>query len=115
MELTAEVSASRVSYDLHDKLDAYCQNGVREYIVWRVLDRAIDWFVLRNGRYEPLAPTPEGWLRSEVFPGLWLDPAALVAGDVARVDEVLRLGLASPEHAAFVARLRQQYRPPTTP
>jgi hypothetical protein len=26
--------------------------GVRECIVWRVLDQEIDWFVLRAGQYE---------------------------------------------------------------
>ena len=47
-ELVAEVAASTVSYDLHDKLRAYERNGVREYIVWRVLEREVDWFVLRE-------------------------------------------------------------------
>jgi Uma2 family endonuclease len=80
-ELIAEVAASPVSYDLHDKLRAYQRNGVLEYIVWRVWDRAIDWFVLREGRYEPLALNSAGHYQSEAFPGLWLDPAALARGD----------------------------------
>ena len=42
------------------------------------------------------------------FPGLWLDPAALVRGDMARVDEIARLGLAAPEHATFVDLLRRR-------
>ncbi|MCI0360572.1 MAG: Uma2 family endonuclease [Planctomycetaceae bacterium] len=107
-ELVVEVSASSVSYDLHDKLNAYRRNGVQEYVVWRVWDRAIDWFVLRNGRYQLLALTADGYYVSEVFPGLWLEPAALLRGDLARVLAVLQQGLASPEHAAFVMRLRQQ-------
>ena len=53
-ELIVEVAASSASYDLHEKLHAYRRNGVREYIVWRVWDEAIDWLVLRGGRYEPL-------------------------------------------------------------
>ena len=44
------------SYDLGDKLRAYWRNGAREYVVWRVLDRQIDWFVLHEERYEPLEP-----------------------------------------------------------
>ncbi|MGE0707428.1 MAG: Uma2 family endonuclease [Planctomycetota bacterium] len=104
-ELVAEVAASSVSYDLHDKLGAYRRNGVREYLVWRVLDRALDWFVLRDERYEPLAPVGDGTLRSAVFPGLWLDPRALLAGDLAAVLARLQAGLASPEHGAFRARL----------
>ena len=106
-ELVVEVSASSVSYDLHDKLNAYRRNGVQEYVVWRVRDKAIDWFVLRSGRYQPLVPTPEGLYVSEVFPGLWLDPAALLRGDLAKALDVLRQGLASPEHAAFVAKLKR--------
>jgi Uma2 family endonuclease len=104
-ELVAEVSASSVAIDLHEKLELYRQNGVREYVVWRVLDRQLDWFVLRGERYEPRQPDESGLLRSEVFPGLWLDVAALLRGDLSTVLTALQRGLASPEHAAFVARL----------
>jgi hypothetical protein len=38
--------------------------------------------------------------------GLWLDPAALLSGDSARVLAVLQQGIASAEHAEFVSRLR---------
>jgi Uma2 family endonuclease len=109
-ELVGEVATSSVSFDLGSKLQVYRRNGVREYVVWRVLDKAIDWFVLRDGRYDPLAPGADGVLRSQVFPGLWLDPAALVAGDLARVLAVLQQGLASSEHAAFVAQLNLRNR-----
>jgi Uma2 family endonuclease len=54
-ELVAEVASSSVAYDLHQKLDVYRRHGVREYIVWRTVDSAIDWFVLRECRYERLA------------------------------------------------------------
>ena len=104
-ELVAEIAASSVSIDLNAKLNAYRRNGVREYVVWRVLNRQVDWFVLRDGEYQHLAPDDRGIFRSEVFPGLWLDPAALVAGDMARVLAVLQEGIASPDHATFVARL----------
>jgi len=106
-DLVAEVAASSVSYDLHDKLRAYQRNGVREYVVWRVLDRQIDWFVLREGRYEPLAPAPDGTLRSTVFPGLWLDTAALLRGDLNAVLAVVQQGLSSPEHIDFAAHLQR--------
>lgn len=105
-ELIAEIAASSASYDLHDKLRAYQRNGVCEYLVWRVSDRAIDWFVLREGRYEPLALNSAGHYQSLVFPGLWLDPAALVRGDMAKVMAVVQQGLGAPEHAEFVGRLR---------
>lgn len=105
-ELIAEVSASSASYDLHDKLRAYQRNGVREYLVWRVWDSTIDWFGLRDERFERLPLTEAGQYQSKVFPGLWLDPAALLRGDFARVLAVLQQGIASPEHAAFVAKLQ---------
>ena len=105
-ELVAKVAASSVNYDLHDKLDAYRRHGVREYVVWRVEDAAIDWFALRDGRYEPLAAGEDGVFRSEIFPGLWLDTAAMLRGDLAAVLATVQQGLAAPEHAAFVERLR---------
>jgi Uma2 family endonuclease len=105
-DLVAEVAASSVSYDLHDKLNAYARNNVREYIVWRVHEKQIDWFVLRQGQYEPLAPGAHGILRSSVFHGLWLDTAAILRGDLAVALQVIEQGLDSPQHAEFVAGLR---------
>lgn len=110
-ELIAEVSASTASYDLHDKFNAYRRNKVPEYLVWRVWDQAIDWFIWREGRYERRQPDAQGWLKSEVFPGLWLDAAALLAGDMRRVLEVLQQGTASSEHAAFAAQLEAKRTP----
>jgi Uma2 family endonuclease len=113
-ELVAEVAASSASYDLHDKKRAYRRNGVKEYIVWRVLDEALDWFILRRGQYEALQPDAAGLLRSEVFPGLCLDPAALLNRDLATVLKRLQDGLASPEHEDFVARLKGAAKPSAT-
>jgi Uma2 family endonuclease len=104
-ELVAEVSASSASYDLHEKKAVYLRHGVREYLVWRVLERQVDWFVLREGSYVGPAAGPDGVLRSEVFPGLWLDVAALLRGDGKAVRHVLEQGMATREHAEFVARL----------
>jgi hypothetical protein len=103
----AEVAASSVSYDLHGRLRAYANNGVREYLVWRVLDGQLDWFVLRGKRYKAIKPSEDGTLRSTVFPGLWLDPAALLRGDLATVLAVVQRGLETPEHAAFKAELQR--------
>jgi Uma2 family endonuclease len=112
-ELLAEVASSSASYDLHEKLNAYRRNGVKEYVVWRVWDRAIDWFRLRSGRYEPAGLTPAGLYQSEIFPGLWLDPAALLRGDLAKVLSILQQGLATDEHAAFVKKLAAAGKRPT--
>lgn len=106
-EWVGEVAASSSSFDLHTKLRVYRRNQVQEYFVWRVLDQAIDWFVYREGQYEPLGPGADGILRSEAFPGLWLDPAAMAAFDLTRVLAVLQEGLKSPDHSAFVTRLEQ--------
>lgn len=105
-ELVVEVAASSVSHDLHKKLEVYRRAGVREYLVWRVLDRQLDWFALREGDFEPLTPGDQGLLRSPIFPGLWLDAAALTRGDLATVLDVVRQGGASAEHAEFVLGLQ---------
>ncbi len=105
-ELVAEVAASSASYDLGVKLQAYRRNRVREYVVWRVLDREIDWFSLRGQRYEPLGPGADGYLRSEVLPGLRLDPGGMVARDMQAVSRVAQEGIATDEHAAFVRKLQ---------
>jgi Uma2 family endonuclease len=107
-ELVAEVASSSASFDLHTKLRVYRRNGVQEYLVWRVQDHAIDWFVLRDEEYLSLSPDASGRLRSEVFPGLWLDPAAMARSDLTTVLAVLQQGLGSPEHAAFVTDLAQR-------
>jgi Uma2 family endonuclease len=104
-DLVGEVASSSSSYDLRDELRAYWRNGAREYVVWRVLDRQIDWFVLHEERYEALEAAADGILRSSVFPGLWLDPAGLIRGDVNSVFAIVQQGLNAPEHAEFVARL----------
>lgn len=101
-ELVAEVAASSASYDLHSKLRTYLAHGVREYIVWRVLDGSLDWLVHNEGEYVRLGADDDGTYRSTVFPGLWLDAPALLRRDLARVLEVLQQGLASDEHSAFV-------------
>jgi Uma2 family endonuclease len=104
-ELVAEVSASSVSIDLNAKFEVYRRTGVREYLVWRVLEEALDWFILRGEQFERLLPDAEGIIRSEVFPGLWLEVAAFLGGHRLRVAEVVQQGLASAEHATFVQRL----------
>ena len=100
-ELIAEIAASSVAYDLHDKLRVYRRNGVLEYIVWRVYERGIDWFALVDGEYEPLAADAAGILRSRCFPGLRLAAGAMLDGDFDAVLAELRNGTRSDEHVAF--------------
>jgi Uma2 family endonuclease len=107
-ELVVEVAASSVSYDLGVKRRVYARNGVQEYLAAQAYEQRIDWFVLREGVYEALQPYSDGILRSEVFPGLWLPENALWDGDLARIMAILQQGLASAEHAAFVAQLQER-------
>ena len=72
----------------------------------------LHWLILRDGRFVRLAAGDDVIDRSEVFPGLWLDPDALFAGDLDRLDGVVDLGVATPEHAAFGARLDETRRRP---
>lgn len=110
-ELAAEVAASTASLDLNAKLKVYHRSGVREYLVWRVLERAIDWFILRQSEYHRLPVGRDGVCRSETFPGLWLDMEALTSGDVLRVHTVLMAGVAAAEHGEFVERIRRRAAP----
>ena len=103
-----EIAASSASYDMHDKRRVYARNGVLEYLVAEAYEQRVDWFVLREGVYAALQPDAEGILRSEVFPGLWLPVDALWAGDLATMLTVLQQGLASSEHGAYVAGLRER-------
>lgn len=107
-ELIAEIANTTKSRDLGVKKTVYLRNGVREYIVWRIQDKAIDWFILREDEYVSLLPGPDGITRSEVFPGLWLDTAALIEGDLAKVLQAAQLGIGSPEHMAFIGELRNR-------
>ena len=109
-ELVAEIAASSASYDLHDKLHAYRRNGVREYLVWRTLDRGFDWFELVDGVYRPRQPDASGLVHSQVFPGLRLAVDALLRGDLPAVVEAQQDALSEAAHAAFVERLRAQRR-----
>lgn len=69
-ELIAEIAASSAAIDLHDKKRVYRRNGVKEYIVWQVLDRKLDWFYLQDGEYINLTANADGVIQSRVFPGL---------------------------------------------
>jgi hypothetical protein len=77
---------------------------VREYLVWRTYDEAVDWFVLREDEYVRLEPDAEGILRSPHLPGLWLNTKALLAHDrrgvLRTLDEGLRVRDSAPSGAA---------------
>jgi Uma2 family endonuclease len=104
-ELVAEVSHTTRYVDLGLKLEDYQRAGVLEYVVRALEPDQIYWFI-REGKNLVERPLDEdGLCRSTIFPGLWLDPQALIRGDRRRPREVIDLGCATPEHAEFVARL----------
>ena len=104
-ELVIEISKTTRYIDLGPKLIDYGRAGVSEYVVRSIDPDAIHWFRQTEGALARVAPDPDGLYRSTVFPGLWLDPAALLSGDLTRLYQVVELGVATAEHAAFVARL----------
>lgn len=104
-DLIVEVAATSANFDLHEKLQIYLRNGVREYIVWRTFDRKIDYFIRRGNDFQPLPADPSGRFRSEAFPGLWIDAKNLLTGNLAAALNFVHEGLAHPTHAEFVARL----------
>ncbi len=107
-ELVVEISGSTVSYDLHAKLNVYRRAGVREYVVWRVYDGAVDWFVLDEGRYLAQTPDAQDCYHSQCFPGLILPVPALLAGDLAQVLSAVQQGVQTPQHQAFVQQLSER-------
>jgi Uma2 family endonuclease len=107
-ELIVEIAASSAAYDMHIKRRVYARSGVQEYLVVQVYEQRLDWFVLREGIYESFTPDEKGVLRSEVFPGLWLQTEVLWSGDMAAILATLEEGLASAEHADFVSQLQAQ-------
>jgi Uma2 family endonuclease len=104
-ELVVEIAKFSKKTDLGKKKDDYERAGVLEYVVFTIDPDEVRWFVRREGRLVPLAPGEDGLYRSEVFPGLWLDPDALIRGDFNALTATLELGLATPDHAAFVGIL----------
>lgn len=104
-ELLVEVANSTVAIDTHAKFQDYQRAGVREYIIVIVVTQEVEWYV--NGRrgFMALKPDVDGILKSRVFPGLWLDPAAIFERSAKRLLAILNEGLASEEHAKFVKKL----------
>ncbi len=102
-ELLVEIAVSSWSLELHAKRVDYQRYGVREYVVVLPATREIVWLDLAAGRQHTLPG--DRVIRSQAFPGLWIDVDAVLTQDGARGLTTLRQGLAHEEHVAFVARL----------
>jgi len=110
-ELIVEVCLSSAAYDLHEKKDLYERAGVDEYVAVLLHEKEVRWHRLDAGKYVLLKPDAKGVFRSIVFPGLWLNSTALLAGDARSLIETLERGLASAGHAELVRRLEKSKRP----
>ena len=106
-EMVIEIARSSRVYDLGVKKAEYERAGVLEYLVVELDPDRIHWFVRCGDHFENLSPDEDGIFRSTVYPGLWLDPQALYADDLDRLAEIVEQGLATPQHAAFVAQLAE--------
>lgn len=104
-ELMTEISVSTRAIDLHLKKVDYRRAGACEYLVVSVEEPKLFWFGFKPRG--DILPDKEGIYRSRVFPGLWIDGPALLKRKSRRLMTVLRKGLRSPEHAAFVKKLQQ--------
>jgi len=107
-EFLAEIAYSTRSIDMNQKREDYEQAGVLEYVVLCVEEQEVHWFHFPSGKN--IRPNRQGISCSKVFPGLWIDPRALLARNSPRLAEVVQQGLASSQHAAFVARLERARR-----
>ena len=89
---------------MHQKKGGYRRNGVREYLAWITGEKRLVWWELRGEQYQEIAAGADGFLKSGIFPGLWLDKKALLGGDMKGVLGTLSQGLDHPEHKKFVAK-----------
>jgi Uma2 family endonuclease len=104
-ELAVEICLTSTEVDFGPKRKLYQRAGVREYVTIETFRKQIVWRVLVDGVYMQQEAPPDDILRSEVFPGLWLDVAAFWADDGAKMLAALNAGLATGDDRKFVERL----------
>jgi hypothetical protein len=102
-ELVAEVAHSTRAIDYHAKMADYGRHGVLEYLIVSLRDGAVELFDLSLNQNLPAGG--DGLLRSRVFPGLWIDPRALLVQDASRLLSALDGGMATPEYRDFREKL----------
>lgn len=75
---------------------------MKEYIIWRVYDQAIDWFAWEEGDYVGFEADRNGVIESRFFGGLRLNVEAMLADDLQKVLADLQKGLQSKKHKEFL-------------
>lgn len=104
-ELVVEVALSSEAYDLHAKRRDYEKYGVGEYLVLVLREQRAVWFAREDHSFQEIPADEDGLLRSRLFGGLWIDPAAMFACNTKRVQDILRQGLESDDHRRTIERL----------
>ena len=107
-ELACEVRWAVEAVDLRGKLGVYARRGLGEHLIVLPGGRPAEarWMTRLGNALVEMHPDPaDGLLKSRVFPGLWLDADALLAGDLARLAAAVERGCATEEHAAFARRI----------
>ena len=104
-ELIVEVAFNRYAIDFHGKREDYSRHGVKEYLIICVEPLEMTLLDLKYGK--ETHPDSDGICRLRTFPGLWFDAQAIFADAIPKMFETLQRGLATSEHAEFVARLAQ--------
>ena len=105
-ELAIEISNTSTKIDLGVKKRVYQRNRVMEYLVWQIQEQEVQWFRLEKGKYVRL-PEKKGIIKSEVFPGLWLNVSALLEKDMEELEETLKKGMKSKAYKSFVKELTE--------
>jgi Uma2 family endonuclease len=105
-ELVVEITHSSRSIDLTQKKAVYRKAGVQEYLVLSVEKKELFWFDFRSRH--TLKRDKDGVIKSRVYPGLWNTVPGLLDQNQTHMGAVLRAGLQSPEHRAFVKQLQSR-------
>ena len=89
-ELVVDICETSFEIEFGPELELYQKAEVRENITIRTLPPpGIVWRVLVDGSYRVNEPDSKGILRSQCFPGLWLDTEGFWAEDCVRMRETL--------------------------
>jgi Uma2 family endonuclease len=104
-ELIIEICQTSTEYDFGPKLRLYQRAQVPEYLTLETMRKKVIWRQLIDGAYVPIQPDFDSYLKSRVFPGLWLDVEALWSFDLNRLASAVEAGTHTPEHAEFVKKL----------
>ena len=107
-ELVVEICVTSKELDFGPKLALYQRAGVQEYITVEPNLPRIVWRVLVDGSYKAIQADSRGILRSQCFPGLWLNTEAFWAGDRSRMRKTLNAGLKSAAHLEFARKLKRR-------